>query len=106
MQSSDRIVRLHTTSGLTWQQLSRLFGVAPRNVHAWASNIPMSAEQLRHLTNIETMIASASGTTPSEIRGALLTPGVDGRSAFDVQRSAAAAGGQDINPAPRLGGGW
>lgn len=47
---SDALADLRRISGLTWEQLSRVFGVARRSLHFWASGKPLSAgneERLR-----------------------------------------------------------
>jgi hypothetical protein len=101
--SSDRdgVLWLHEQSGLTWDQLGRLFGVSRRTVHLWASGSGMNAANAETLFALVNLVSKAEGRTPGERRAALLRPGSGGRSAIDGFRLARGAVGQSIN-APTL----
>ncbi len=52
LDTGAAIAELRRLSGLTWEQLARLFGVSRRSLHFWASGKPLNAtngERLRRL---------------------------------------------------------
>ncbi len=93
----DGVRWLHDESGLTWDQLGRLFGVSRRTVHLWASGSGMNAVNAETLYDLIRLVSSAEGASPRERRVALLRPGPDGRSALDQFRAARAARNEQIN---------
>jgi DNA-binding transcriptional regulator YiaG len=48
-ESSRRISDIRLRTGLTWDQMARLFGVSRRTVHLWASGAAMSSAHEEHL---------------------------------------------------------
>lgn len=76
-------IRLHT--GLTWEQVARLFGVSRRTVHLWASGSAMSSEHEEHLHRVFSVI---EGSGLFEIHGSraaiLFTAGSGGSCPFDM----------------------
>src|SRR5437868_9911042 len=88
-RTSELVQQLHDESGLTWEQLAKLFWVSRRAVHLWASGGTMNGANLRRLTELLGFIRKLPGTTPSERRTAIFTYGENGRSPYDqlVQRS-------------------
>jgi DNA-binding transcriptional regulator YiaG len=86
--SSRRIsdIRLHT--GLTWEQVARLFGVSRRTVHLWVSGAAMSSEHEEHLHRMFSVI---EGSGLFEVHGSraavLFTAGPGGGCPFDMLAS-------------------
>jgi len=99
--SSAELVRaLRDQSGLTWDQISRLFGVSRRAVHLWVSGGRMNAANQELLSELISLISKLPGTSPSEKRASLLQPTEYGYSLFDKIRARHAVGASDINRAP------
>lgn len=83
---SDReeIVWIKEHSGLTWDQLGKVFGVSRRAVHMWANGGRLNeanAQRLREFASIvERLEAETPGATPEEIRARLNQIEADGYS--------------------------
>jgi len=78
------ISELRRRSGLTWDQIARLFGVARRSVHFWISGKALNAsneERLNRLLSVVRYIDRGSG--PST-RGVLMSAQSDGVVPFDL----------------------
>jgi transcriptional regulator with XRE-family HTH domain len=76
-------IRLHT--GLTWEQVARLFGVSRRTVHLWASGSAMSSEHEEHLHRVFSAIESSGLFEVHGSRAAILfTAGSGGSCPFDM----------------------
>ena len=81
--ASSRIRRLKEESGLTWDQVRRLFGVSLRSVHLWASGTRMNARNGERLATLEQIVSNLEATAPEQRREALLcSPTGGGRSMF------------------------
>lgn len=91
------------TSGLTWDQIARALGVSRRAIHHWTNGDRMSAHNIEQLVALNALVTSVPGDDPDSKRAALLLPGPDGDSQFDVFRREVAQGGVDVNalPAPQ-----
>src|SRR5262249_52956062 len=76
--------RLHKASGLTWDQLGKLFGVSRRAVHHWANGSRMTPRNAHLLGELTRLVESLSGPGPEERRAQLLTPQDNGYSLFDT----------------------
>lgn len=98
--SADQLLQVRESSGLTWDQLARLFGVSRRAVHHWASGDNMNAHNHELLTRLTTLVGELPGETPAEKRSELLRARDGGKSAFDLFRDRVAASGVDINDVP------
>lgn len=100
-RAADALSELRHVSGLTWDQLARLFSVSRRAVHFWASGQPMSAEKEEKLHQALAVVEQIDRGTPEETRFAILAPGQDGRSPFAlisegfIKEALAAAGTTD-----------
>ena len=70
--ASSRVRCLKEASGLTWDQLRRLFGVSRRALHMWAGGAQMNSRNQERLTDLERVV-SALGNTPSERRDAFMS---------------------------------
>ena len=62
---SDEVRWLHEQSGLTWEQLGRLFGVSRRTVHLWANGSGMNASNREALYELVALVRSVQGETPA-----------------------------------------
>ena len=86
--ASDRDVRwLHQESGLTWDQLGRVFGVSRRAVHMWANGSRLNAGNAELLAQLVAMVRGLPASDPAHRRALLLAAGPDGRSLLDVLRA-------------------
>ncbi|WUH97781.1 hypothetical protein OHR68_30330 [Spirillospora sp. NBC_00431] len=84
---SAAVTGLHDESGLTWNQLSKLFGVSRRALHHWAAGGRMNAAHAERLAALVTAVRQVGGETPGERRARLLAPQENGRSMYDIMRS-------------------
>ncbi len=94
--TASMLEHVRDMSGLTWDQISKIFGVSRRSIHLWAAGARMSAANEARLVRLEADIAALPGTTPDERRHLLLGSQI-GRSVFDDYRHSRASSGQDIN---------
>ena len=78
------IAELRRRSGLTWDQVARLFGVARRSVHFWASGIALSATNEERLGRLLAVIRLIDQGGARETRSALMTALGDGTIPFDL----------------------
>lgn len=83
-KAADALLELRHISGLTWDQLARLFNVSRRAVHFWASGQPLSAEKEEKLHQVLAAVEQIDRGTPEENRLTILTPDQDGQSPFDL----------------------
>jgi hypothetical protein len=94
-------------SGLTWDQLARLFGVSRRSVHAWATGARLNAYHQELLTELTQLIIQIDTGDPHRNRDQLLAPRPEGPSLFDEVRARRADQSSDITgtlpPAQLLG---
>ncbi len=67
------LLELRRLTGLTWEQLARLFGVSRRTLHFWASGKPINARNEEHLRRLLAVLRQADRGTASENRAMLLT---------------------------------
>ena len=79
--AADRVRRLKRESGLTWDQLRRLFGVSVRSLHLWAGGARMNARNAERLTYLEQVIHALGARDADHCREALVSsPAGRGRS--------------------------
>ncbi|MBR7206951.1 hypothetical protein KB219_35335, partial [Pseudomonas aeruginosa] len=74
-------------TGLTWDQLGRIFGVSRRAVHLWANGGRMNAGNAETLYDLMSVVRSLPGENSDERRMALLALDKDGRSIVDSYRT-------------------
>jgi hypothetical protein len=91
---------LHQLSGLTWDQLGKLFGVSRRAVHHWAAGGRMTARNAELLSELTRIVQQLEAADPASRRAILLTPGDDGYSMFDRIRSHQATSREDVSAPP------
>jgi len=81
--NGQAIAELRRLSGLTWDQLARLFDVSRRSLHFWASGKAMSADNREHLQRLLVTLRAVDRGTIDANRAALLDPREDGEILFD-----------------------
>lgn len=102
------VSHLHDHSGLTWDQLGKLFGVSRRAVHMWASGKRMNARNTELLGELLRLVNSAPGVTAEERRAWLFAPRADGvtpieRFLYEHRRPGQPLSGSGYTPAGLLG---
>jgi DNA-binding transcriptional regulator YiaG len=70
--SGSRIRELHDRSGLSWQQIARLFGVSRRAVHLWASGNRMTHHHANLLQKHLAVVSDHDQGEPGATREHLL----------------------------------
>jgi len=70
--TGSAIMELRRRSGLTWEQLAELFGVARRSLHFWASGKPLNAVNEERLRRILAAICMTDRGTAAKNRAMLL----------------------------------
>lgn len=78
------ISELRRISGLTWEQLARLFRVSRRSVHFWASGRPMTAGNEEHLQRVLAAVRKLDRGSASSTRALLFRMAGDGSLPFDL----------------------
>lgn len=103
---STAISELRRRSGLTWEQLARLFGVARRSVHFWASGKPMNAANEERLGRLLAVVRYIDRGSAPATRAAIVSASHDGvvpfgllvKDAFDDVTERLGAGPGSIIP--------
>jgi hypothetical protein len=75
---------LRRLSGLTWEQLAKLFNVSRRSLHFWASGQPLSRFNEENLHRLLGTIRYINRGSASINHNLLLSSGQDGRLVFDL----------------------
>jgi DNA-binding transcriptional regulator YiaG len=78
------IGELRRLSGLTWDQLARMFNVSRRSLHFWASGKPMTPSNEEHLHRVLAVLRKIDRGAASANRTALLGVCEDGSLPFDL----------------------
>lgn len=92
---------LHEMSGLTWEQIARLFGVSRRAVHAWANGSRMSASNLETLEELRTLVETVPASNVEERRTLLLLGRGDAPSPLYAFLQRTASSSSDLQADPR-----
>jgi DNA-binding transcriptional regulator YiaG len=74
---------IKATSGLTWQQLARVFDVAPRSLHLWMDGEALDSGHEERLYRLLKAVRDLPYATPFQNRTFLLAPRADGTIPFD-----------------------
>lgn len=69
---AQRIAELRALTGLTTDQVGRLFGVSRRSVHNWINGNAMAPQHEERAAQILSIVRVLPGNTPAERRAALL----------------------------------
>jgi DNA-binding transcriptional regulator YiaG len=83
-RSGAGISELRRLSGLTWDQLARLFKVSRRSLHFWASGKAMMPTNEEHLQRVVAVLRKVDCGSGSANRAMLLLPRDDGTIPFDL----------------------
>lgn len=75
---------LRKLSGLTWEQLARLFNVSRRSLHFWASGQPLSRFNEESLNRLLGTVRYINRGSASINRSILLSPSSDGTIPLDL----------------------
>lgn len=75
---------LRRLSGLTWDQLARVFNVSRRSLHFWASGKAMAPSNEEHLQRVLAVVRKIDRGAASANRTALLSVRADGTIPFDL----------------------
>jgi DNA-binding transcriptional regulator YiaG len=78
------IGELRRLSGLTWDQLARIFSVSRRSLHFWASGKPMAPSNEEHLQRVLAVVRKIDRGSASANRAALLAGRENGLLPFDL----------------------
>src|SRR5205823_135962 len=84
LSSGSAIMELRRLSGLTWDQLARLFGVTSRSLHFWASGKPLTPANEERLNRLLATIRKLDRGSARENRSLLLTVRRDSIIPFDL----------------------
>ena len=100
--SAETIRRVRDASGLTWEQLAKVFGVSRRAVHHWASGERLSPTNAALLAEFDRLVCSIGPADPAEVRQRLLAPGKgnDGDSVIDSFRKYVEVSYAEVQPRP------
>jgi len=82
--SGAAIAELRRQSGLTWDQLARLFSVSRRALHFWASGKPMAFTHEEHLQRLLSVLRKVDRGSADANRRELLAVREDNESALDL----------------------
>lgn len=95
-RDNEEVVWIKEHSGLTWDQLGKVFGVSRRAVHMWANGGRLNESNARRLREFSSIIKSAEGevpeVTPEAVRARLLQVESDGLSIVDRLRRERSSG--------------
>lgn len=103
---ADTVKWLHGASGLTWDQLGKIFGVSRRAVHLWANGGRLNAANAAKLAEFVALVRELPACESADRRTRLLAAGKDGRSILDKLRErnhSADITGSQWSPAQLLG---
>jgi DNA-binding transcriptional regulator YiaG len=78
------IAELRRLSGLTWDQLARLFQVSRRSLHFWASGKAMAPSNEEHLQRLLSVIRKMDRGSSDANRAAIVATSEDGTIPFDL----------------------
>lgn len=78
------IAELRRLSGLTWEQLARLFGVSRRSLHFWASGKPLTAANEERLNRMLATLRRVDRGSATANRTLLLAANADGQIPLDA----------------------
>lgn len=82
----DEVLWVKEHSGLTWDQLGKVFGVSRRAVHLWANGGRMNESNSRTLRDFAAEVRRLLQDAPDSTRAALLARTAEGASTVDQFR--------------------
>lgn len=81
---AEVVTEIRQRSGLTWEQIARLVGVARRSLHLWAKGRSISAPNADRLRQVLALVRSVDTGDPKTTKDRLLTPSDHGQSLFEA----------------------
>jgi len=85
--TATTIKQFREESGLTWDQIAKIFAVSRRAVHLWAAGKSMNAGHEELLYDLLQIVGSLPGSSPTDRRAAILSPVGEGPSLYDRLRT-------------------
>lgn len=85
-------------SGLTWDQIARVFGVSRRAVHHWMAGGNLSAHNIELLGRFNRLVGNLPGDSADARKAALFAAGPDGVSPIDAFRRVVATSSAEVHP--------
>jgi DNA-binding transcriptional regulator YiaG len=95
--ASQLVKDFHERSGLTWDQVARMFGVSRRSVHMWVAGGKMSSANQEYLAELSRQLDLLPGTGPAERKLQILHSEGGQSSMFSQALSRHASKDDDIN---------
>ena len=97
---------MHDKSGLTWDELARIFGVSRRSLHHWARGGRLNAYNSRRLQRVYEVVVGLDAGDADQTRLQLISPDETGLSVFQrlVQERASRSPREGFLPDELLGG--
>jgi len=83
-KDGDSLMELRRLTGLTWEQLARVFNVSRRTLHFWAAGKPQKSANEEKLQAILATMRQADFGDAQQNRTALRSLGSDGKSPLDL----------------------
>lgn len=101
----DEVIWLKEHSGLTWEQLGKVFGVSRRSVHLWATGGRMNEANAVQLREFTAVVRAVETDDPTKTRARLLavTEGASVVDRFRRQHSEALRWGAAFAPEELVG---
>lgn len=84
-------------SGLSWEQLAKMFGVSKSTVHMWAANGAVAENSMTVTRKLLTILDEEKTVTPEDGKAALMRTRDNGCSLFNEERRKHASKDDDIN---------
>lgn len=100
--TASLVARLRSESGLTWEQLARIFNVSRRAVHLWASGGNMNSHNQEIALDLFRKVQSIDADSAESRRQQILMPQPDGTSLYDEWKSTERTTSALVNPATAL----
>lgn len=85
----DALFDLKSTSGLTWDELSKLFSVSRRSLHHWMNGKRLTPENEATLGRLRAFVLLVGNTDHLQTRDILLSPTMRGKTVYDLLRGGA-----------------
>ncbi|MEU9824745.1 helix-turn-helix domain-containing protein [Micromonospora chersina] len=97
---ADSLRHLRDMSGLTWDQIAKLFGVSRRAIHHWVNGGRMTARNSEVLRDLLQRFVALPAQDMPERRNLILAPDESGYSLYDRLRSRYASSTLDVSGTP------
>lgn len=85
--TAEQVLFAHEVSGLTWEQMARLFGVSRRSLHAWAGGGRLSSANAERVAQFVGLLETRRHHSPDQNRSWLISSAPTRPSAFDSIRA-------------------